>query len=207
MSAIADRAVQKMPALTRVHVLEEGEHDPAFWPYFARLATQPEPGMAIDEDMKRAAINAFDPAKYKDSGARWPVLQAKMMRLKEQIQTPSGVGDIPGIITSYDQLESPTPAAAPVPASSSGPSIWTTIAGAVAAIAPAAANIYSSSVLSNAQKSVAQIQTTAAQNIALAQAQQQAQAGSTSTALYIILGLLGLGGLLFLFTTLSRGRR
>lgn len=211
MEMVADRVVSKMPLQTRAHVLEEGQHDRAFWGYLARIASHPEPGAAIDDEMKRAAINELDPRTHKESAGRWPVLRAKIRAIKRRISqeaylSKTGVGDIPGMVTTLDQ---------PTASSSGGTDIWGTIGKALSTVGQVAGSVYSTKIATSAQQDIAKIQAQAAQGIALTQAQQQAlqQAqgaaggGSSNIALYILLGVLGLGGLLLVFNMLSKGGR
>lgn len=212
MEMVADRVVSKMPLQTRAHVLEEGRHDPSFWGYLARIASHPEPGAAIDDEMKRAAINELDPSTHKESAGRWPVLRSKIRAIKQRIAqeaylSKTGVGDIPGMVTTLDQ---------PTAASSSGSDIWGTIGKALSTVGQVAGSVYSTKIATDAQQDIAKIQAQAAQGIALTQAQQQALAAAKAAAaggsssnivLYILLGVLGLGGLFLLFNMLSKGGR
>ncbi|MDD5305482.1 MAG: hypothetical protein PHS14_20470 [Elusimicrobia bacterium] len=220
MKTIADNVVDRMPLQTRAHILAEGRHDETFWPYLTRIARQPDGAKTVDDEMKRAAINELDPSRYREMAGKWPLLRYKVRYIKSQIAQnarPAFMGPgiaglaegIPGMVTSLDQ---PTTAA-----SGSGTDIWGTIGKVIAAAGTAAGSIYSSRITADAQKDIAKIQAQAAQGIALTQQQQQqlaaAQAaaasggsGGLSTAMYILLGLLGLGGLVFLFSVISRRR-
>jgi hypothetical protein len=242
MNLMVDRVVSKMPYLTRAHALEEGQHDPEFWPYLARIANHPEPGMAIDDEMKKAAINELDPTSHRDLKGRWPVLRQKIRYIKGQIEAHAyvnrtgqlgGLADaLPGMVTDYSQLSTPAASAYPTgpnlapgqpapagsalttPAAGGGSDIWGTIGKVLATAGQAAGQIYSTKITTGAQQDIAKIQAQAAQGIALTQAQQQqlaaakaaAAAGSSNTVLYILLGLFGLGGLVLLFSLLSKRR-
>lgn len=213
---LIDRAVQKMPVQTRVHVLEEGRFNPGFWKYFTPLATRPEPGAAIDDEMKMAAINEIDPSKYKWTRGRWPVLRGKIRTIRRHIEANAyilktgTVGDIPGMVTSLDQPSTTSTASS----SSGGTDIWGTIGKVLSTVGTAAGSIYTAKIAADAATKVAQTQQQAQQNVYATQAQQQAalqqaqqlaqRGGSSNTVLYILLGLLGLGGLVLLFQLLKK---
>ena len=42
MKTLADTVVERMPLQTRAHILDEGRHDPSFWPYLTRIAAHPD---------------------------------------------------------------------------------------------------------------------------------------------------------------------
>lgn len=214
-------AVEKLPFLSRAQALEEGERNPQFWSYLGRLMSSSDPDKAVDNEMKKAAIDALDPGKYPEAGAHWPVLQAKLrevrLRIAEHLRdygTMDGffdlnMGQIPGMVTSYDQLQT-------APAASGGTDIWSTIGKVLSTVGAAAASIYTTKITTSAQKTIAntqaqtlttqqQTQQAVAQQQALQQAQTQLtvaqQQGGTSGAsiiMWVLLGLVGLGGLMFL---------
>lgn len=78
MTNVVDFAVRKLPAQTRLHALEEGRRDPRFWGYFSKLALSENPSRAVDDSMKKAAINELDPRRYPEARGQWPVFRAKM---------------------------------------------------------------------------------------------------------------------------------
>ncbi len=235
MKTIADRAVQELPLLTRQHAVEEGRRDPRFWSHLGSLVSRWDAAKAVDDDMKKAVINELDPSAHPEVAGRWPVLREKVRKLRGAIadhsymtRSAAGVGDIPGMVTNYDQLTTPAPSAypsgpnlapgqtAPAASASGGSDIWSTIGKALSTVGQAAGQIYATKITTGAQQDIAKIQAQAAQGIALTQAQQQqlAQAkaaaaagdGSSNVVLYILLGLLGLGGLMLVFT-LMKGKR
>ncbi|MGH8895484.1 MAG: hypothetical protein ACRDZ4_00330 [Egibacteraceae bacterium] len=234
MSQVVDRAVRELPFLTRAQVVEEERHEPRFWNYFSMLALSENPGRAVDDDMKKAVVNELAPGSYPESRGRWPMLRAKVNTVRRRIATHLygggpladlvGMGQsIPGLYTSIEQ----GPPAQPVPGaitsldqSASGGDIWSSIASVIGTVGTAAANIYATQIKADAAKSVARLQAeAAAQAIASTQAAAGAvplspqatatpgAATATSTIiLYVVLGLLGLGGIFFLVNMLSKKR-
>jgi hypothetical protein len=115
MSQTAELAVREMPLMTRAHILEEGAHDPGFWPRLAEIAASPNPGRAVDDDMKRAIINELEPSRYRDSGRRWPVLKSKMRTVMTKIgQHYAAHGNLDGLAdelpTAVVDIDAPAPA-------------------------------------------------------------------------------------------------
>src|SRR5574342_910708 len=229
MKTLVDDVVERMPLETRAHILAEGRADHSFWPYITRIARQPDGAKAIDDEMKRAAINELDPNRHKEMRGRWHLLRYKIRYIKSQVAQNARPGfmghppppiihgieglaeGIPGMVTSLDQPTASTTAAS----SSGGTDIWGTIGKVLSSAATAAGSIYSTKIATGAQQDIAKIQAQAAQGIALTQQQQQQLAaaraaaasgtgGGLSTAMYILLGLLGLGGLVFLSSVISR---
>lgn len=216
-------AVEKLPFLTRAQALEEGQHNPKFWSYLGHLMVSPDPSWAVDNDMKRAAIDALSPGKYPESGKNWPMFKAKIrdvsgriaahMRSGGALEGLFDLGDIPGIVTSLDQPS----AASPTAAASSGGSVWDTIGKVLSSVGTAAASIYTSKTTTSAAQSIAKTQAgvltaqqQAQQTLAQQQAQQQLLAaqgrtggGAGSVILYVLLGLLGVGGLVLLLSKLK----
>ena len=101
------------------------------------------------------------------------------------------------------------PAPRPAPAPAPSPSVWATIAGALATAAPAGAQIYSQVVAQDAQ-------TQAAKTLAAARAQAAAGGGGIlgpggislpanigTYALYAVIGVAGIGGLMLLLNALK----
>lgn len=221
MTTMADSVVKQMSPLTRQHVLEEGKRDDSFWPYFTRLARQPDPGKTIDDEMKRAAINELDPSRYTEMKGKWPVLRSKLRYIKGHIEahayiqktgTMGGLSamgytdPVTGITTFGDS---------PTASSSGGTDIWSTIGKVLSSVGTAAGQVYATKITTGAQQDIAKIQAQAAQGIALTQQQQQALAqaqaaaasgSSSNTILYILLGVLGLGGIALLFSLLQKRR-
>jgi hypothetical protein len=78
MVTAVDRAVGQLSFTTRVHTLQEGNHDPRFWRYFQPLATSSNPVRAVDDDMKKSVINELDPKSYPETKGKWPVLRNKV---------------------------------------------------------------------------------------------------------------------------------
>lgn len=223
-------AVERLPFLTRAQALEEGQHNPKFWNYLGRLMVSPDPAAAVDNEMKRAAIDALAPGKYPEAGRNWPVFKAKMQVVRDAISNHMrgggsleglfDLGDIPGLVTSLDQ-----PSAAS-PSSSGGTDIWGTIGKVLSSVGTAAASIYATKIQTSAAKSIAntQAQTLTAQQQAqqtaaqqqVAQAQQQLMAAQQaaggggggvsigSVILYAILVTAGLGIVMFLMNRLTK---
>jgi hypothetical protein len=219
-------AVEKLPFLTRAQALEEGERNPGFWPYLGRLMQSSDPARAVDNEMKKAAIDALDPGKYPEAGSHWPMLQAKLREVRLRIADHlRDYGSMNGFfaLSAYTidpatgvMKETPdTPAAKPAD------DIWSTIGKVLSTVGTAAASIYSTKITTSAAKTIAntqaqtltaqqQAQQTVAQQQAVQQAQQtiqQAQqTGGTSGAsiiLYVLLGLVGIGGLMFLMKSMK----
>lgn len=80
-----ERAVRELPTIVRAHVLDEGAADPGFWPYFAPLALSADPRSAVDEAMLRVAVNVTDPARFRETRGRWPVLRARFSEALRQV--------------------------------------------------------------------------------------------------------------------------
>jgi hypothetical protein len=236
IATTADKVVQSLSPQTRVHAVLEGRLNPSFWTHFTRLASAPDPAAAINEDMMRTAINHFDPSRYTESAGQWPLLRKKLGFIQSQIRISvqpyvPGIGDetsqfetsfydapaapppapvssgIPGMVTSYDQ--SPT-STAPSSSASSTPDFWATLANTLKVVAPAVTGIVTSNIQSSTQQQIAQIQAKAAQGVALTQAEQQllqqSKVSTSNAIMYVVFGLLGVGGLLLLFSLL-KGRR
>jgi len=222
-------AVERLPFLTRAQALEEGERNPKFWPYLGSLMVSPDPAAAVDNELKRAAIDALAPGRYPEAGKNWPMFRSKIRDVRDRISNHLRGGgaleglfslsEIPGIVTSYDSLS--TPAATPA-ASSGGTDIWGTIGKVLATVGTAAASIYGTKIQTDAAKSIAgtqagvltaqqqaQQQAAAAQvaqqqaNLLAAQKQAGASGSSGSVILYVLLGILGLGGLMFLMSRMK----
>lgn len=217
MNTVVERAVREMPLLTRTQALEEGRHDPRFWRYFSSLALSTTPGRSVDDDMKKAVINELDPKSYRETAGRWPMLRAKVRELRARLSDHAYVfGSLAAIAAN-----GATTAAAPEA------NIWSAISSAISAAGSAAANIYTTKITNDATKEIAktQAQVLAAQQAALAQQQAAAQAAAQQAAvyptgggapassdtgsiiLYVVMGLLGLGGLYFLINMLTQGKR
>jgi hypothetical protein len=209
-------AIEQLPFLTRAQALEEGEHDPRFWSYLLDIMHHPNPAVAVDTEMKKAAMNALNPSEYREEGNRWPMFRRKIVEAHNTIaghlragRLPGlegiiGMADIPGIVTSLD-----TPTAQPAAQPSGGSDIWSTLGKAFTAIAPAVGGIFSSKIAASAQKSVAGTAAgvanaqLAAQQAAAQQAALAAKGGGSSIIMYVLLGLLGVGGLIALMHALK----
>src|SRR5574342_470436 len=184
MKTLVDDVVERMPLETRAHILAEGRADHSFWPYITRIARQPDGAKAIDDEMKRAAINELDPNRHKEMRGRWHLLRYKIRYIKSQVAQNARPGfmghppppiihgieglaeGIPGMVTSLDQ-----PTASPTAASSSGGTdIWGTIGKVLSSAATAAAS---------------------------------GTGGGLITAMYIPLSFPRLGRLVFLFSVIS----
>ncbi len=226
-------AVERLPFLTRAQALEDGERNPKFWQYLGSLMVSPDPSAAVDNELKRAAIDALAPGKYPEAGGNWPMFKAKIRTIRDTISghlrsggSLQGLFDLTalaqlpgGTVTSYSQLMEPTK-----PAADTGTTdIWGTIGKVLSTVGTAAASIYSTKIQTSAAQSIANTQAgvltaqqQAQQQAAAAQvAQQQAallaaqkqvgtSGGSGSVILYVLLGLLGLGGLMFLMSRLNK---
>ena len=197
-------AVERLPFLTRVQALEEGQRNPKFWSYLGRLMDSSDPAASVDNEMKRAAIDALDPGKYKEAGDRWPLFRSKIRFVRDRVAGHlrshgnleglfdlSMLGQVPGIVTSLDQPTATSPTA------TTGGSVWDTIGKVLSTVGTAAASIYTAKIQTDAAKNIAstqastltaqqQAQQQAAQQLALQQAQQQVavaqQQGGTSGA-------------------------
>lgn len=218
-------AVEQLPFLTRAQALEEGEHDPGFWSYLARVMNSSDPVKDVDNEMKKAAINALAPSKYEEAGRRWPMLRDKIRSVQALIASHlystgsldglfdlSGMGytdPVTGITTFGDK---PTE-----PAAKPAGDIWSTIGSVISGVGTAAASIWTTRITTSAARSIANTQagvvgaqTAAQQQIAQQQAQaallaaQQTTGGGTGNVImYVLLGLLGVGGLLFLMKSMK----
>ena len=205
MSETVDRAVRELPLLTRAQVMEEAEHDPGFWRYLAPLALSRDPARAVDEDMQRAAINALKPSRYREAGARWPMFRAKIQELRQRIADHA---DIYGSLSGFGQLLLPASASAIVAAAPAAPAanVWSTIGSVFSSLATTAGNIYATRITASAERQVSATQAQVAQaqaQAAIAPPPPQAAAGGSSVAVYALLALFGVGGLLFLMKAMG----
>lgn len=195
MTQPVDRALAELPLLTRAQVLEEAAHNPGFWSYFSPLALSSSPGRKVDDEMMRAAINTFDPSKYREAGRRWPMFQSKLRDIQAKI------ADHAYIYGGLSELSAEAVAAAAPQAN-----VWSAIGNVLSSIATTAGNIYSTRITTSAQTSIArtQAQVAAAEQQAAVQVAQAGPPGQyappapsgTSPILWIVLGVLGIGGLL-----------
>jgi cell division septation protein DedD len=218
-------AVETLPFLTRAQALEEGERNPGFWSYLGRLMQSSDPALAVDNEMKKAAIDALDPGKYPEAGSRWPMLQAKLrevrLRIAEHLRDHGSMNGFFALsaytIDPATGVMKETPDAPAAPAAKPADDIWSTIGKVFSTVGTAAASIYSSRITTSAGKSIAntqaqtltaqqQAQQTQAAAVAQQQLQQAQKTGGTSGAsiiLYVLLGLVGIGGLMFLMKSMK----
>lgn len=218
-------AVERLPFLTRAQALEEGERNPKFWSYLGNLMVSPDPAAAVDNELKRAAIDALEPGKYPEAGSHWPMLQAKLrevrLRIAEHLRD-NGSMDGFFALSAYtiDPATGVMKETTETPAAAGGTDIWSTIGKVLSSVATGAAAIYATKITTSATKTVANTQagvltaqqqaqqTQAAAQVAQAQqqlqvAQQQGGTSGASIILYVLLGLVGIGGLMFLMKSMK----
>lgn len=76
MSAI-ESAVARLPFAVRAQIMDEAAYDKRFWDYLKPLVLAPNPRDAVENEMKRAAINEMEAERFPESRGLWPVMRAR----------------------------------------------------------------------------------------------------------------------------------